>query len=49
MAISDYSHYFESHPQMLLEMSLTYASALFDAFISDALLAVLRHIPERLR
>ena len=34
--------YYEMHPKMLLEMSLTYAGALYDAFISDALLAVLR-------
>jgi uncharacterized protein (UPF0216 family) len=46
---SDQSRYYEMHPQMLLEMSLTYAGALFDAVISDALLAALRHIPERLR
>jgi hypothetical protein len=48
-AVSDFSRYYKAHPQMLLEMSLIYAGALFDALISDALLAVLRHIPERLR
>ena len=48
-AVSDYSRYFELHPQMLLEMGLTYAGALFDAFISDVLFAILRHIPEKLR
>ncbi len=47
--VSDYSRYYESHPQMLLEMSLIYAAALFDALISDVLLAFLRHIPESLR
>ena len=47
--VSDTSRYYESHPQMLLEMSLVYASALFDAFISDLLLAIFRHIPDSLR
>jgi hypothetical protein len=49
LAIQFYAHFFEVHPQMLLEMSIVYAGALFDAVISDALAAVLRHIPERLR
>jgi hypothetical protein len=40
---------YELHPQMLLEMSLVYAGALFDALISDVLLTLFRHIPERLR
>jgi hypothetical protein len=48
-AIAFYSSFFGSHPQMLLEMSLIYAGALFDAVVSDALMAVLRHIPERMR
>jgi hypothetical protein len=48
-AVSGQTRYYELHPRMLLEMSLTYAGALYDAFISDALLAILRHIPERLR
>ena len=47
--VSELLPYYELHPQMLLEMSLTYAGALFDAFISDVLLVTLRHIPERLR
>ena len=47
--VSDSLSYIDLHPQMLLEMGLIYAGALFDAFISDALLVILRHIPERLR
>jgi hypothetical protein len=47
--VTKHSRYFELHPQMLLEMSLAYAGALFEAFISDVLITILRNIPERLR
>ena len=47
--MKNYSRMVDMHPQMLLEMSIIYAGALFDAFISDILLAILRNIPERLR
>jgi hypothetical protein len=48
-ALSSQSRYYELHPRMLLEMSLTYAAALFDALISDALLVIYKHMPQSLR
>jgi hypothetical protein len=46
---SDQMRYYDSHPKMLLEMSLIYACALFDALISDVITVILQCIPERLR
>ena len=39
----------EPHSRMLLEMSIAYASALFDGLVSDVLLTIFRHVPEALR
>jgi hypothetical protein len=49
MALADAMHIREPHKRMLLEMSVAYASSLFDGLVSDVLTTVFRHFPEALR
>ena len=49
MALARYLEIGEPHTRMLLEMSVTYACALFDGLVSDVLITVFRHVPEALR
>jgi hypothetical protein len=49
MALAESLQIGEPHTRMLLEMSVTYACALFDGLVSDVLITVFRHVPEALR
>jgi len=49
MALDENLSIVEPHTRMLAEMSVAYASALYDGLVSDVLIAVFRHVPEALR
>jgi len=49
MALDENLSIVEPHTRMLAEMSVAYASALYDGLVSDVLITVFRHVPEALR
>jgi hypothetical protein len=49
MALDENLRIVEPHTRMLAEMSVAYASALYDGLVSDVLIAIFRHAPEALR
>lgn len=48
-ALNSHSQLYDAHPQMLVNMALAHAYALFDALVSDVLFNALCATPEQLR